>query len=84
MPIPVAAAIVFGMIAGGGFAGGTAALQRLYRYFLMSSDEQDLEDQKLTPFLKAIMSALSYAKFGKAIDLLPAEERRSRGNPEVA
>src|SRR5207302_7756230 len=61
--------------AGGGIAGAAAALQRLRRYFLASPEEQDLEDEKQTPFLKTIMSALSYARFGKAINLIPETEQ---------
>jgi hypothetical protein len=73
MPFPVAAAIVWGMIAGGGLAGAGAALQRLYNYLLSTKEEQDLEDQKLTPFLKPIVSVPS---FGKTPDRLPVKEQK--------
>lgn len=76
MPFPVAAAIAYGMIAGGGLAGAGAAFQRLWRYFQSSPEEQDLEDEKLTPFLKTIVSALAYAQFGEAPDLLPTDQQK--------
>jgi len=76
MAFPVAAAIAYGMIAGGGIAGAAAALQRLWSYFSESREEQDLEDEELTPFVRAIVNALSYVHFGKPIDLIPETEQR--------
>lgn len=77
MAFPVAAAIAYGALAGGGLAGGAAALQRLWRYLNASPQEQEAEDERLTPFIRGIAEALARAKFGVTIDDLSKTDRRS-------
>jgi hypothetical protein len=75
MAFPVAAAIAYGMIAGGGIAGGAAAIQRLWRYFASSPEEQDAEDAKMTGVLGAAANALAQARFHTTIEAVPPRER---------
>lgn len=77
MAFPVAAAIVYGMIAGGGLAGSAAAMTRLWGYFSGSREDQDLEDEKMTPVLMAIVEALARTKFGKNFSELSSREQNS-------
>ena len=76
MPFPVAAAIIYGALVGGGTAGAIASLQRLYRYLTSDAAEQDADDARMTPSLQAVAGALAQAKFGMPIVDLPPPERR--------
>jgi hypothetical protein len=85
MPFPVAAAVVYGAVAGGGMAGAAAALQRLYRYLTSDGAEQDAQDAQLTPTLQAVAAALAQAKFGMPIlDLSPDDRRAIETEANVA
>ena len=77
MAFPVAAAIAYGAIAGGGLAGGVAALQRLWRYLTADPKEQEAQDERLTPFVQGIAEALASAKCGITLDALPSKDRSS-------
>jgi hypothetical protein len=80
MPFPVAAAIAYGAIVGGGLAGGVAALQRLWRYLNADSRAQEEEDERLTSFVQGIAEALARAKFGVTLNELATEDRRTLEN----
>lgn len=77
MPFPVAAAIAYGAIAGGGLVGAAAAIQRIWRYFGATPDEQDAEDERMTPVIQALASAIAQARFGMTINGLSTDDRRS-------
>lgn len=76
MPFPLAAAIAYGAIAGGGLAAGAAGLQRLWRYLTADPQEQLRQDEDLTPFVAAIAEALARAKFGVTINALSSDDKR--------
>jgi len=73
---PVAAAIAYGAIAGGGLAAAGASLQRLWRYLTADAAEQEAQDERLTPLVSGIAEALSRAKFGMSLITLAPNERR--------
>jgi hypothetical protein len=70
MPIPVVAAIAYGAIVGGGLAGAVAAAQRLLDYIRAPREVQDAEDEKMTPIVSAVLSALAQTHFKVPLDRL--------------
>ena len=75
MPLPFAAAIVYGMILGGGAAAAVAAAQRLWRYFNLSPQEQDKEDERLSDLLATMADALARARYGASLSALTPNQR---------